>query len=71
MSELTCIETYGSRDEAELARSFLESNGIDAIVFADDCGGARPHLQISEGVRLMIKQEDKEMALQLFEDSNL
>ena len=69
MSEITCIEIYCSREEAELARSFLEANGIDAVVFADDCGGARPHLQISEGVRLMVKQEDKEKALQLFEDA--
>ena len=69
MSELTCIETYCSREEAELARSFLEANGIDAVVFTDDCGGTRPHLQLSEGVRLMVKQEDKEKAFKLFEDT--
>ena len=67
MSDLICIKTYINREEAELARGFLETNGVGAAVFADDCGGARPHLQIA-GVRLMVGEEDVEKATQLLKE---
>ena len=63
--DLACIRTYDSREEADLARGFLESNSLQADVFADDCGGWRPGLHSSEGVRLMVLQKDAERALQL------
>ena len=63
--DLTCIRTYDSREEAQLAGSFLESTSIQADVSADDCGGWRPGLHSSEGVRLMVLQKDAERALQL------
>ena len=66
--DLTCIRTYDSREEADLAGSFLESNSIQANVFADDCGGWRPGLHSSEGVRLMVLQKDTERALQLLNE---
>ncbi len=64
-ADLVCIRIYDNREEAEFARSFLETNGIDAEVFADDCGGWRPGLHSSEGLRLMVVKRDAEKALQL------
>ena len=64
-ADLICIRTYDNREEAEFVRGFLEANEIRADVFADDCGGWRPGLHSSEGLRLMAAQTDAERALQL------
>ena len=66
-ADLICIRTYDNREEAEFVRGFLEANEIRADVFADDCGGWRPGLHTSEGLRLMVVQKDAERALQLLE----
>ena len=64
MSDLICIKNYNNRTEAELVKSLLESNGIEAIVSADDCGGMRPHLLLgTNGTRLLVKEEDAQKAL--------
>jgi len=68
--ELTCIRSYDNREEAELARSFLEANGIGAAVFGDDCGGWRPGLHSSEGLRLMVLERDADNALELLDRSD-
>ena len=66
MSELVCIKTYNSRLEAEMEKNFLESEGIDAILSADDAGGMRPDLLWGTGgVRLLIRKEDTVKALQI------
>jgi len=36
----------------------LESEGVPAMVMADDAGGAYPSLQFVRGVRLMVAAED-------------
>jgi len=70
MADLICIKTYGSRHEAELARGFLEANGIEAVVSADDVGGMRPHLLLGGGARLLVKEEDVQKALEVLKDTN-
>ena len=49
MADLVCIKTYQSRIEAELVKGFLESNGIKAMVSADDVGGMNPALLWATG----------------------
>lgn len=59
MGDLLIIKTFPERTQAELARSRLRSCGIESIVRADDCGGARPFLAIgSGGVQLLVREED-------------
>ncbi len=60
MSELVSIAVFGSRIEAAVACNLLESNGIQAAVFADDAGGMYP--PFGPGVRLMVRQEDADRA---------
>lgn len=60
MSQLVSIAVFGSRMEATVACNLLESNGIQAAVFADDAGGLFPPL--GEGVRLVVRQEDADRA---------
>ena len=63
MPDLVCIKTCNNRIEAEMDKSFLESEGIQAMISADDAGGLRPDLLwATGGVRLLVKQEDAERA---------
>ncbi len=52
-----CIATFPSEVEAQLARTHLESNGIDSFISVDDCGGWQPWLQTYTGVRLMVQED--------------
>ena len=47
MSEptLVVVATYLSAAEADVARSVLDSEGIECIVRTDDCGGQYPALR--------------------------
>jgi hypothetical protein len=58
---LHIVRTYATTLEAELAKSFLESSGMSALVSADDCGAMRPHLQ-AKGVALLVHADDLEAA---------
>ena len=68
MSGLICIQTYLTRESAELAKSALEANDIPAVILADDCGGML--LQLSDGVRLMVNEQDAENARKVLESSD-
>jgi hypothetical protein len=56
------IRTYSSDAAANVAASILGSEGIETHIQKNDCGGAYPSLQMSEGVRLLVKPEDREVA---------
>jgi len=60
-----CIATYSDTMSAEMARMLLESNDIYAFIAADDCGGMRPFMQMSTGVRLLIRKADADAALEI------
>ncbi len=53
------LETFPSRIEAEMAQGILEGEGIEAVVMADDAGGAYPMFQFIRGVKLMVAATDK------------
>ena len=56
------LETFPSRIEAEMAQGILESEGIEAVVMADDAGGAYPMFQFIRGVKLLVAAEDEARA---------
>ncbi|HKV28560.1 MAG TPA: hypothetical protein VJN90_09855 [Candidatus Acidoferrales bacterium] len=62
---LVVVRTYSYRHEAEIGRSMLESNGVDAIILADDFGGMQPALGADTGVRLLVRREDEDTAKKL------
>lgn len=53
-----------SRTEADLIAGLLRSNGLRAVVSADDAGGLQPPLQI-QGVRVLVTPSDEAPARQL------
>ena len=42
LDDAVVLETFSSRIEAEMAAGLLESEGVPALVLADDPGGLRP-----------------------------
>lgn len=62
-----CVATYSSEMSARVAKTALVASGIDSFISSDDCGGLRPHLQTSTGVRLMIRKSDAEPARKILE----
>ena len=65
--DLILIRTYSYRHEAEVGKSMLEANDVEAIIIADDAGGLRPGLGFSGGVRLLVRRSDEQEARQLIE----
>jgi hypothetical protein len=56
--ELVTIRTFGYESEAMVAKSALQSAGIECVISADDCGGLRPALSLTQGLRLVVKVRD-------------
>ena len=65
LDDAVVLETFSSRIEAEMAAGLLESEGVPAMVMADDAGGAYPMLQFIRGVRLMVAAEDQYRAREI------
>lgn len=65
---LVPVRTYHSRVEAELASGLLEGCGIPSFVSADDAGGMRPSLQLTQGVRLIVRAVDLPHARRILDD---
>ena len=68
LDDAIVLETFPSRIEAEMAAGLLESEGVEAMVMADDAGGAYPMLQFIRGVRLMVYREDEARAREILKD---
>ena len=70
MPQFTRVGTFPSRPMAELAVTFLNANGIDAMVWADDAGGTHPYLSMYRGIALRVREEDAEAARELLEQAD-
>lgn len=58
MSELATVAVYAVRSDAEIVRARLVSEGIEAIVIADDEGGLNPGFYSRYGVRVVVAADD-------------
>jgi hypothetical protein len=45
-----------------MVAGLLQSEGVEARVVYDDCGGIYPQLRFSQGVRVMVYREDEDQA---------
>ncbi|MCL4503867.1 MAG: DUF2007 domain-containing protein [Deltaproteobacteria bacterium] len=68
LDDAIVLETFPNRIEAEMAAGLLASEGVEAMVVADDAGGAYPSLQFVRGVRLMVAAEDAYRAREILRD---
>lgn len=65
-SNLVVVQAFGSQGEADLAKSVLESAGVDAMIQSDRAGGMRDHLAWSGfGFKVLVREEDAAAARDL------
>jgi hypothetical protein len=65
-SKLVVVQAFATQAEADLAKSMLESAGIDAMIQADRAGGMRDHLAWSGfGFKVLAREEDASTAREL------
>jgi F420-dependent methylenetetrahydromethanopterin dehydrogenase len=63
---LVIVHAYGTRPEADLAKTELESAGIPAMIQADTAGGMREHLAWSGlGFKILVREGDAEVAREI------
>lgn len=62
------VATYTAAYEAEIAQSHLEERGIDAFISKDDAGGMDPQMQLTRGVRLLVRQDESDEALSVLRE---
>jgi hypothetical protein len=56
--DLVVLRTFPTVVEADLAKTALDSVGIDSIVRSDNKGGQSPALAFSRGVELVVRSDD-------------
>lgn len=66
--ETTVVATYNARHDAEVAKSFLEDQGIASFVVADD---VHPPIQLTGGVRLYVMSSEAQIARAALEDAQM
>lgn len=65
--ELIVLRQYANELSARMDAMVLEANGVPARVSADTAGGAIPALALAFPVRLIVRAEDAELALELLD----
>ena len=57
--KLVLVQVFGSQSQADLAKSMLESAGIDAMIQADTAGGMDSAIAWGDlGFRVLVREED-------------
>jgi hypothetical protein len=70
-STLVAVAEYWQRFQAEQACSFLEQNGVPAMIWTDDAGGLGPSMGFVNGYQLRVKQDQANLAEELLSDFGL
>ena len=66
-SDFVTVGMFGSRADAHVGRALLLSEGLEAMVAADDAGGYQPQLGLSNGVRLMVRAPYVALAMSILD----
>lgn len=66
-ADFVVVAVFGNIFDAQLASTKLEAAGIPVSVSADDCGGMRPNLQLTQGVRVLVPARSAKRASVLLE----
>lgn len=59
---MTIVKTYTNETEAQLVLNQLKTIGVEGLIEADNCGGMRPHLDLTRGVNILVADQDLEQA---------
>jgi len=69
--DLIPVMTFLNREEAIVARGFLNSNGVDAILSSDEMLRVRRGISSPKGIQLLIRPEDKKDAEAVFKSAGI
>ena len=64
-SHWSMVAEFMNHPEADLARNLLESHGIRAAVWSDDCGGQALGQTFVQGVRVFVADADRKRAMDI------
>ena len=59
------VQSFATAAIAEAAVGLLQSEGIDAMVRADDAGGTLPNLDLVRGAKVLVDAQNEERAREL------
>ncbi|HEU4318940.1 MAG TPA: DUF2007 domain-containing protein [Acidimicrobiia bacterium] len=62
--ELVSIGTYSTLTEANMVKARLSTDGIEALVQADDIGSMAPTMITLRGVQVLVRESDRAAALE-------
>jgi len=65
--ETIILKVFVTEMDANMAHDILQDDGIKAFVFKDDAGGMEPHLQRTNGVRLVVNRVDADRARKILQ----
>lgn len=65
MNPFVIAKVCDSRMQADLLKAYLEMEGIEAIIQADDAGGMIPTLASLNGVKLLVPEDDLKRAQEI------
>lgn len=68
-SRLVAVADFPNRIDAEIAHSALAASGIESFVSGDDAGGVQPGLWM-KGVRLLVREDDADRALDILNENS-
>ena len=67
--EFKCVFRSNDNYKVQVAKSILESKGIESIIFNDHISTILPHFSIATGgIPLMVKESDYEEAMEIIKD---
>jgi hypothetical protein len=64
---LVAVASFNYHQDADLVASMLLANGVQAVIFADDCGGTDPRIGFGSRTRVMVPEGQARLALALLE----
>jgi hypothetical protein len=68
--EIVTVATFGTAAEAEMARGYLEANGIEVFLGDEAMSRIASHLApMIGGVKLQVRREDEELVRQLLSEA--
>jgi len=65
--ELIVVGTYQTVMDAELAKTALDSVGIDSTIRSDNKGGQLPGASVARGVELLVRPIDVDLATDILD----
>jgi hypothetical protein len=64
-TEFVVVQTFPNESSALVARAILEANDIPSMLASDGSSSMEPQLQFTQGVRLLVREDDAEDAREL------